>query len=198
VDAEVVKKLQGKIVSVRAEYSRRVSDGNYGSTESGMALEVRLSPEDSLKEVGAAAQALCEAFVNLQLKPAAISLKEEAESKPAEVQFAPPEAEAPAKDGEEGHTRIARFTLEARPDDKFLLSLYPRIGSKAGQYPELKFTANREDMWAIIGPEWDNDWKVPCDKEVDWLADWRLGREKTGPKAKPGSRYKDLVAIHGA
>ena len=113
--------------------------------------------------------------------------------------FGPPaEPQTPAKEeSEEGHTRIARFTLEAKPDGKFLLTLYPLIANKVGQYPDIKFTSNRDDMWAMIGPEWDNDWKVPCDKEVDWLADWKLGREKTGPKAKPGSRYKDLTALHG-
>ena len=110
--------------------------------------------------------------------------------------------QTPAKEeSEEGHTRIARFTLNHAgdaKDDKFKLELYPRIGDKPGKWPELKFTGTREAVWGFIGPEWDNDWKMPCDKTVNWLADWKLGREKTGEKAKPGSRYKDLIAIHGA
>ena len=105
---------------------------------------------------------------------------------------------APAEE-EEGHTRIARFTLTHEGEDKYVLVLYPLLSpGKVGQYPELKYVANRDRMWAMLGPEWDDDWKLPLDKEVAWLADWKLGREKTGPKAKPGSRYKDLVAIHAA
>jgi hypothetical protein len=208
------KQLGAIVTKISVTYSRKVSTGDYGSEGATFGLEADTPAGADIDAVGDALYAYAKTVATRNLAPdlkahakqeskfVPISLDEamalaDAESEEA---FGPPvggSSPAPAKE-EEGHTRIARFTLMAKPDNKYLLELYPLIGDRAGKYPELKFTADKERMWAMIGPEWDDDWKLPLDKEVDWLADWVLGREKTGPKAKPGSRYKDLVALHGA
>jgi len=206
---DTLKQLGALVTKVSVQYSRKVSTGDYGSEGATFGVEADTPAGADIDAVGDALYAWAKTVATRNLAP---DLKAHAEPQLMDevaqayeeaidrVSFGPPAAstsQAPAKE-EEGHTRIARFTLIAKPDNKYLLELYPLIGDKAGKYPELKFTADKERMWAMIGDEWDDGWKLPLDKECDWLADWVLGREKTGPKAKPGSRYKDLTAIHAA
>ena len=237
MDENTVKKLGGVVTKLVVNYSRKVSDGDYGSEGASFGMEVDVPAGANVEQLTDAVYAYLRMASNRNLAPA---LKERIEGKTAAaaandelqalearihedfaqrwvevneaardaavevgkaaaVAFGASPTPAREEDPEQGHTRVARFTLVAKPDGKFQLEMYPRIHDEPGKYPELKFTSNREDMWAMIGPEWDDAWGLPpIDKAVDWLADWRLGREKTGPKAKPGSRYKDLVAIHAA
>lgn len=204
--ADIVK-VGAVVTSVTVHASKKVGLPDYGSQGAMLELTANVSKDADLDTVTQALSAYCEAYCVKALEGAVKEVKDVAQSKsfgmPEQAEQpagkpadAPAVSQAPA---EEGHSRIARFTLEAKPDEKFLLTLYPRLpGDKVGQYPEIKFTSNRDDMWSILGAEWQDGWKLPVDKECDWLADWKLGREKTGPKAKPGSRYKDLVALHGA
>ena len=214
MNQDTLKQLGALVTKVSVTYSRKVSTGDFGSEGAVFGVEADTPAGADIDAVGDALYAWAKTVATRNLAPDLRAKTEArfsfgpvteemlADSVTPPGAFGPPEPQAPAKEeSEEGHTRIARFTLNHAgdaKDDKFKLELYPRIGDKPGKWPELKFTGTREAVWGFIGPEWDNDWKLPCDKTVDWLADWKLGREKTGEKAKPGSRYKDLIAIHGA
>lgn len=152
MDAEVVKKLQGKIATVRAEYGRTVSDGDYGSTRSSMALECNLSPDDSLKEVGSALQSLCEAFVNLQLKPAAKVVKEQAETPAPQHAPAKPEPTRTKVDddgAEYEYVKVSSFVVQFTPNGK-------KVGKiKGGAYT--KFGASVwPEVLATVGVDLDS------------------------------------------
>ena len=123
--------------------------------------------------------------------------------------FGPPaDVEGPAEEKspepEQGHSQIAKYKLSHEGGDKYVLKLYPLVHFKSGkvgpgEFVEIQHTAGRVEMWEILKEAiGDVEIKLPVEREVEWLADWKLGREKTGPKAKAGSRYKDLVAIHVA
>ena len=219
MNQETIEKLGGIVTKVTVSYDApktwsdaKDASGNKSGVSSpsgSFGVEADVTVGANLDDLSDAIFAYCKVAATRNLKEdlrahteVADALAEAYAPVAHEAAFGPPEPQAPAKEeSEEGHTRIARFTLNHAgdaKDDKFKLELYPRIGDKPGKWPELKFTGTREAVWGFIGPEWDNDWKLPCDKTVDWLADWKLGREKTGEKAKPGSRYKDLIAIHGA
>src|SRR3990167_6796669 len=218
VNKETIEKLGGIVTKVTVSYDApktwsdaKDASGNksgISSPSGSFGIEADVTVGANLDDLSDAIFAYCKVAATRNLKaepnPEAVAaamniVRGIVGDDDAPEAFGPP---TPAKEeSEEGHTRIARFTLNHAGDamdDKFKLELYPRIGDKPGKWPELKFTGTREAVWGFIGPEWDNDWKLPCDKTVDWLADWKLGREKTGEKAKPGSRYKDLIAIHGA
>ena len=209
---DTLKQLGAIVTKVSVIYSRKVSTGDYGSEGATFGVEADTPAGADIDAVGDALYAWAKTVATRNLAP---DLKAHAEPQLMDevaqayeeaidrVSFGPPAAstsQAPAKE-EEGHTRIARFTLMAKPDNKYLLELYPLIGDKKAKYPELRFSADKKTMWAMIGPEWDDGWEVPCDKAVDWLADWKPGREyvKTQGKNKGQTgRYKDLVAIHAA
>jgi len=198
---DTLKQLGAIVTKISVIYSRKVSTGDYGSEGATFGVEADTPAGADIDAVGDALYAWAKTVATRNLAPDLKAHTVEAPvavAQAVEEAFAPPATPpTPAKE-EEGHTRIARITLIAKPEGKYLLELYPKIGDQPAKYPELRFTADKERMWAMIGPEWDDDWKLPLDKEVDWLADWKLGREKTGKLAKPGSRYKDLRAIHAA
>ena len=206
MNQEMIEKLGGIVTKVTVQYQAPKSWGDNASAASGsFDVEADVTVGANLDDLSDAIFAYCKVAATRNLAPDLKALTPAVRQTVSEedaAEFPPAEAQTPAKEeSEEGHTRIARFTLNHAgdaKDDKFKLELYPRIGDKPGKWPDLKFTGTREAVWGFIGPEWDPDWNLPCDKTVDWLADWKLGREKTGEKAKPGSRYKDLIAIHGA
>lgn len=89
--------------------------------------------------------------------------------------------------------RCPKMQLERRPDGRFLLSLFKTLGGgQVSNYPEVKFVADRDNMWAMLeqvrhGLDVS---ELPLEREVAWTVTWKLGRE-TGK----GGHYKDLVAI---
>lgn len=117
-------------------------------------------------------------------------------------------------EGDEGSDRIARFTLEYKPGgwkgfkpttqqpkaDWYELALYPFSIKNPGEpyeYAAVKFNANRQKMWEMLSDVLGQEHlDLPADQRVDWLATWTYGTLKTGPKAAPGSRYKNLQTIH--
>jgi len=219
VNKETIAQIGALVTKVSVTYSRKVSTGDYGSEGAVFGVEADTPAGADIDAVGDALYAWAKTVATRNLAPdlrahteAADALAEAYAPVAHEAAFGPPEAQAPAKEeSEEGHTRIARFTLETKGEDRYLLALYPRMGDKPGRYKELEFTAKRDEMWKMVGEELkatfpDGTLALPLDKECDWMADWKLGRDKTeawiagGKKWKqpnPGSRYKDLIAIHG-
>ena len=98
---------------------------------------------------------------------------------------------------EEETFKSERFTFAKRTDGKFQLEIYPVLGdgSKPAQYPEVKYTSDRERMWKMIenvtGGYDISD--LPVEYPCKWLVTYKLGKET--PK---GGRYKDLLRIQVA
>jgi hypothetical protein len=125
-------------------------------------------------------------------------LNVKAPKEPREKQ--PVVAEAQTEHGEVAHVAIKKFTLMETPKGWELL-LYPDIKGAPGKYPELKVVGTNERVFGYLKPVWDNDWKPPLEKEVDWIAEYQLGKEYVptkGPNAGKTMHYKDLVAIREA
>ena len=102
--------------------------------------------------------------------------------------------------GEVGHVAIKKFALMQTPKG-YELKLYPDIQGKPGKWPELSLLGDKDRVWAVLKPVWDEDWKPPVEKEVDWIAEYVLGKEYTvtkGDHAGETRRYKDLSALREA
>ena len=88
------------------------------------------------------------------------------------------------------------FELARRTDGKLDLHLFPMLGNgQAGQYPEVRYVAEREAMWAMLKPMLGDTelGELPVKKVCNWKVTYKLGRET--PK---GGRYKDLQKIEPA
>jgi len=108
--------------------------------------------------------------------------------------FVPSEAtsdDSPAADSS-GTVHVVRAVLTHEGENKYRLELYPEIKGKPGQWPELKYVSDKDRMWEMLESVWQEGWKLPVDKEVNWAAQWVRGREKVKGKG----HYKDLVAIN--
>src|SRR3990167_11507882 len=163
---DTLKQLGAIVTKVSVIYSRKVSTGDYGSEGATFGLEADTPAGADIDAVGDALYAYAKAVATRNLAPDLKAYTEpvfaETDVSPSPDAFGPPaEPQAPAKE-EEGHTRIVRFTLIAKPEGKFDLELYPSLGGdKKAKYPEVRFSADKKTMWAMIGPEWDDDWQVP-------------------------------------
>ena len=85
------------------------------------------------------------------------------------------------------------FELARRTDGKLELHLYPLLGNgQVGQYPEVRYVAERAAMWEMLKPVLGGTelGELPVKKVCNWKVTYELGRET--PK---GGRYKDLVGI---
>lgn len=85
------------------------------------------------------------------------------------------------------------FELARRTDGKMELRLFPLLGNgQVGQYPEVRYTAEREAMWEMLKPVLGDTelGELPVKKVCNWKVTYKLGRET--PK---GGRYKDLLGI---
>lgn len=120
MDEATVAKIGGKITSIRVEYSRKVSTGDYGSIGAGFAIEAQVAPDANIEDSGGALQALAEAFVNSQLGPLAKGLAEKA-SQPRLVEAdektspePPQETREPVHEGME-YMEVDGITVEFSP-----------------------------------------------------------------------------------
>ena len=215
MDKMTNEKLGAVVTKILVSYQSPKSWNDHETAESGsFGIEAEVSIGSDFDAIGDAMFAYCKAAVgrNLELKPRAASTPvAQTDQAPAESFGAPPanleapaEGPAPEAQAEEGHSQIAKYKLSHEGGDKYVLKLYPLVHFKSGkvgpgEFVEIQHTAGRVEMWEILKEAiGDVEIKLPVEREVEWLADWKLGREKTGPKAKAGSRYKDLVAIHVA
>src|SRR3972149_8380056 len=147
---DTLKQLGAIVTKISVIYSRKVSTGDYGSEGATFGVEADTPAGADIDAVGDALYAWAKTVATRNLAP---DLKAKTEPNPEAVAaamnivrgivgddeaheeaFGPPEAQAPAKEeSEEGHIRIARFTLSHvgdAKDDKFKLELYPRNGAK--------------------------------------------------------------------
>jgi hypothetical protein len=209
------EKLGGVVTKVAVTVEKKVSDGNYGSNGASLVLEVNVAKGVDLDALCDALDAYGKAYVARSLGAAVEQVRRASENvgqTPPELMnitivpsaTLPPAPETTKKDeppGEVAHVAIKKFKLTAEPNEKYLLLLYPDIKGKPGEFPELKYTAARDDMWLMLKSVWDEEWKAPLEKEIDWVAEYQLGREyvvSKGKNAGQTKRYKDLRGLHTA
>ena len=162
------------------QLSRKRSDGQYGSDEKLVGLKLTLTPDAEMEAVWA------ELWDELQSE-----LGHEVVATVASGFMPAPEVE----EAEEAEPmEVVKFTFEAKKEDKFELGLFENFGDKPGRWATIKFTANREDMWNMIGETIGKDYdisKLPVEYECSYWADWKHGRQKKDSD----KRYQDLVAL---
>ena len=187
---EDIKKLGGFVSKVTVSADRKLWSDRTGSHGAALALEANVAADADIDTLTAALNAYVEAYLGRALGDTAealrepvVSVAETAEEKPSDVE----------------HVAIKKFKLTEEPGDKFVLLLFPDIDGKPGEWPELRYNANKESMWRMLRSVWDNDWKAPIEHEVDWVAEYTLGKEYTKTQGKnkgQKARYKDLRSIH--
>ena len=204
--------MTGTPSSLTVRVTRKVSDSDFGSFGGEWECTVELGPKANLEEESQALFAFGRAFLGAELVDIQASLKPVAQDAqpPAVVQQdeglgpKPSETEKPKadKEGDELTFKCLKFTLAKQPDKKFRLELYPEIKDAPGKYPTIKFTAEREKMWAMLeGVADDYDFSdLPVEFACNWLVHYTIGREfeiKAGEHKGEKSHYKDLVFIKG-
>ena len=98
-------------------------------------------------------------------------------------------AKGPEIEGPQSFT-CPMFELARRTDGKLELHLYPLLGNgQVGQYPEVRYVAERATMWEMLKPALGDTelGELPVKKVGNLKVTYELGRET--PK---GGRYKDL------
>lgn len=124
--------------------------------------------------------------------------------KPAEAQqtpqeqpeqsFGPPEQGFGPPEEKTAIMGVSKICFEQRKDQKYELGLFD-VEAPGFKYPELRFVADRERMWGMVGHIEAVDWQsLPFEKDFSELglkATWKYGREY----GDEGKRYKDLLAL---
>src|SRR3990172_10120302 len=110
-----------------------------------------------------------------------------------------PEPSAPRKDapeikqGDVVMIDVPQFQLSRRPDGKLELGLFIMLSNQTvSRYPEVKYIAERERMWAMISGVaggWELT-KLPVVSPCKWWATFKYGK----PTSK-GGFYKDLLEV---
>jgi hypothetical protein len=200
------EKLGGFVSKVVVSAERKVWSDKAGSHGVSLSLEANVAKGADLDAFVGALSAYAEAYCGRGVADTMEQVRQTPDdarvagllaegNAPAEAMGSPP----PVTTEEVQHVSIKKFSLMEKPGDKFELQLFPDIKGQPGKWAEIKFTANREAMWNMLRSVWDNDWKPPVEKEVDWVAEYKLGREyevKQGEHKGETKRYKDLVNLH--
>lgn len=122
-----------------------------------------------------------------QEKPVSVA-QELSEPEGEEPSFGPPEEKT-------ANMAVGRISFEQRKDKKYELGLFDK-NEPNHQYPHLKYIADRDRMWKMVGHIETVDWSdMPFEKSVEDLeitAVWKFGRQTSG-----GGRYKYLLKLHG-
>ena len=206
--------IKARVKEVVITRSRKVWDDRLGSIEYGLGVTLDIKPGDDPDNVIDGGYIYVNEALKRNASPMKKWLEPQAEA-PVEPPFEPTEA-PPAEtveqsaepvvpfgipeDAKEEVVKIVQFILDRRTDGKFHLQLYPEICGKPGQYAELKFTADRDRMWAMLEPVVHGmTLHTPMTMAVNWNAGWRQGRP-TGKEKKDGSPgfYKDLLWLRKA
>jgi hypothetical protein len=184
MDKETLEKLGGVVSKIGSGVERKWSDGNYGSAGKSFWGEVTLSPDANPTDAMNTLHSWLEGFI-----PANVPEANTGQTVTRE------DVEAHGEVAAGGEEEIIRAVFTEEPDEKFRLELYGNFGGKPSRWPVLKMVANRDAMFSILKPVFDDIGKPPADKSVNWSAAWKQGREKPD---KPGEYYKDLVSLRKA
>lgn len=209
------EKLGGFVGKVVVSAERKVWSDKAGSHGVSLSLEANVAKGADIDAFIAALSAYAEAYCGRGLGDTMAAVrrddqlnsltdvaagKKEAVSDSAHDRAAASDALSQPETTEEvQHVSIKKFSLMEKPGEKYELQLFPDIKGQPGKWAEIKYTANREAMWHMLRSVWDNDWKPPVEKEVDWVAEYKKGREyevKQGPNKGETKNYKDLIGIH--
>ncbi len=200
--------MTGTISQLSVRVSRKIGDGDFGSFGGEWEATVNLPPDANLEEESQALFAFGKSFLGTELADIQASIKKSqpkalppldpgAHERP--IDFPPDEPLRPKKDTEEGEELdfvCVKFGLEKTPDKKYKLQLYPKIGDGAGKFPTIKYTAERERMWAMISEVADDyDFTdLPVEHPCEWLVHYKIGKAGTTADGKKFN-YKDLLSI---
>lgn len=199
MDAKTLSDLKATVTEVHVSRSRKASTGDYGSVGAEMGLTLAPAPDANIENLVLAAEAYCDAHLN-----AWGTATKNGDLAPVATPAAPKSPQGP-ENGPSGHAgmlegapteevRIAKYVVTEEPGEKYRLELYPLIKGAPGKYPEIRMVSDKDRMWLALKPVWGDVGKVPSERVVNWIAEWKQGREYEG---KDGTKknYKDLVAL---
>ena len=202
-------------VTIPNKETYKIKD-NYISVGAEVSIELEIATIDNMNDIGDMLYAYVRAAVEHSIRDqkAAKGISAPATQVPAQeaatvaqngttAGFGPPASESLASEPE-SHSEhekpvpveVVRFTLARRTDQKYDLALFQMYGNKVGKFAELKYTAEQDAMWQMIGHlVGDKSFDVmPVEYDVSWTALWEHGREYKKKDGSPG-RYKDLTGL---
>ncbi len=194
IDKETLAKLGATVKEITVSYSRKVSDGEYGSVGGDFFVTIDVRADADPEAAGNAAFEWLKQFATGNLRPSF-----EAVRKPRDVPQPPePEPEGlplpptqPAQPEGEQTLKIVEFEMSLRTDGKYQLALF----GEGHRYADIQYVADRDAMWKMLEPiSAGLDFRsLPLKLAVSWLATYKLGRETS-----KGGRYKDLLSLRKA
>lgn len=197
IDKETLTKLGAIVKEITVSYSRKISDGDYGSVGGDFFVTIDVRADADPEAAGNAAFEWLKQFATENLRPSFEAVRKPRDvtqpPEPEGLPLPPAQPSAPLPEGEQT-LKIVEFEMSLRTDGKYQLALY----GEGHEHPDIKYVADRDAMWNMLMPiSAGLDFRsLPLKLAVSWLATWKQGRA-TGKFRKDGSPgyYKDLVSL---